>query len=355
MRQDHRGVSLIEILVAITILTLCAVPLFRSMILSAQMNAKSRRLLAATNAAEAVMEDLKADGMKKFIEKNAGSGQIADVEYIEEDGKKTGYRFSYPEYEMDDQKFCVKVEVQPYKNDDAENDYNTKEIADLHRMNLATDAIYTENVRYAEDDFVKAVAEDRFTMDQREQVLENLDTVYEYDIETEGDTQRVEQSVSYYYQEEALGSAHRARLYDSSMEDGSLYSLYVFFEAKQNTTITIRNLKDYPLDVYLVSQGGKDTGITVRLQGSEPMQHFGEEQDADFTKGIRLKTNFDGAGVFSYEYRGLKKNLTRQELERYFDLAPLDNKKPLCRLYNVTVEVFHEEESITYLTGTVVR
>lgn len=38
------------------------------MILTVQTNARSRVLLAATSAGEAVLEDLKADGMEAFIQ-----------------------------------------------------------------------------------------------------------------------------------------------------------------------------------------------------------------------------------------------------------------------------------------------
>ena len=68
MKQDDRGVSLVEILIATAILVICVVPLFKSMILTVQTNAKSRVLLAATSAGEAVLEDLKADGMEAFIQ-----------------------------------------------------------------------------------------------------------------------------------------------------------------------------------------------------------------------------------------------------------------------------------------------
>ena len=87
MKQDDRGVSLVEILIATAILVICVVPLFKSMILTVQTNAKSRVLLAATSAGEAVLEDLKADGMEAFIQ-DKDSKQISDVGYIEEDGKK---------------------------------------------------------------------------------------------------------------------------------------------------------------------------------------------------------------------------------------------------------------------------
>ena len=140
MRQDNRGVSLIEIIIAITILVICAVPLFKSMVLSSQMNTKSRQLLAATNTAEAVMENLKADGLEEFIQKNQGNTKIAEVSYLDKNNKEAGYRFVYPEYQMDKQKFRVEVEVKPYVNEDANKDYNTKDVANIYRMNRTTDA-----------------------------------------------------------------------------------------------------------------------------------------------------------------------------------------------------------------------
>ena len=55
MKQDDRGVSLVEILIATAILVICVVPLFKSMILTVQTNARSRVLLAATSAGESVL------------------------------------------------------------------------------------------------------------------------------------------------------------------------------------------------------------------------------------------------------------------------------------------------------------
>lgn len=354
MKQDNRGASLIEILVAITILVICAIPLFRSMILSSQMNLKSRRLLAATNAAEAVMEEMKADGMKGFIEKNGGSDEIDEINYIEEDGKKVGYSFVYPEYEMDNQKFRVQVEVKTYKNEDTANDYNTKDIANLYRMNLATDAIYTQNPDEVEDDFMKAVADNRLKLEQKDEVLENLDVKYDYDIVIEENVHCVEQSIVYSYDGMMLGE-HSSRIFESNVENGELYSLYIFIEPNNKTEITINNLKDYPLDLYLIKQGDKESELKVWLCGAELMQNFGAEQDPDFTKGIRLRTNFQANQTFVYQREGTSKILTQGELEKYFNLTSLDDKIRSYRLYDVVVEVQQDGKKITDLTGTIVR
>lgn len=65
------------------------------MILTVQTNARSRVLLAATSAGEAVLEDLKADGMEAFIQ-DKDSKSISDVGYIEEDGKRQDTNLPIP-------------------------------------------------------------------------------------------------------------------------------------------------------------------------------------------------------------------------------------------------------------------
>lgn len=354
MRQDDRGVTLIEILVAITILVMCAIPLVRSMVLSSQMNLKSRRLLAATNTAEAVMEEMKADGMEGFLQKNGGSDEIDEINYIEENGEKVGYSFVYPEYEMDNQKFRVQVQVKNYRNEDAANDYNTKEIENLYRMNLATDAVYTPSLNQATDDFMKAVADHRLELEQKEEVLENLDIQYVYDIIIGEKTHSVEQSISYSYNGINLGK-HDSQIFECNTDNSKLYSLYIFFEPKNETEIIVNNPKDYPLDLYLVRQGDKGSDPKIRLCGTELMQKLGEEQDPDFTKGIRLRTNFPAKQSFAYQRGGTLKTLTQGELENYFSLKPLDDTTRMYRLYDVAVEVQQDGKKITDLTGTIGR
>lgn len=365
MRQDNRGVSLIEIIIAITILVICAVPLFKSMILSSQMNTKSRQLLAATNTAEAVMENLKADGMEEFIQKNQGNTNIAEVSYLDENNKEAGYRFVYPEYQMDKQKFRVEVEVKPYVNEDENKDYNNKDVANIYRMNRTTDAIYTEEEETAAEYFMKAVTKGKFQSEQRKEVLSksNLEVEYYYDISEEEGRQRVEQTVSYTYNGVhgvvQLGE-NLTLLYDSNQTRGKLYNLYIFFQPGKKNVITINNPGDYPLEVYLIKQGNDEMkDLTVNLCGTTWFTNLGEEQDPDFTKGIRLRTNFKSRTdeiAYSYKGRGLQRDdLTDAELEKYFSKKYLDDTKLTYRLYDVKIEVMKDEKQITTLTGTVTR
>lgn len=358
MRRDDRGISLIEVIIAIAILVICALPLFRSMVLSARMNADSRILLSATNAAEKIMENLKADGMEEFIRENQGSTEIQEVEYLDESNKGAGYRFVYPEYQMDQQEFRVQVEVRPYQNEESgATDYNTEEVANLYRMNRTTDAIYTENSGIVEEDFLKAVARGEYSSEQREEVLGNLEVHYDYQIISDQDVQRVEQNIIYLYDGKELGE-HKTLIYDSSQTEGTLYNLYLFFQPELKNRITIENLQDYPLEVYLVKQGDERMDLSVELEGTALMQNLGTEKDPDFTKGIRLKTNFDDTLdniAYSYTQKNVKTDLTGAELKKYFDYKMLDDKKLTYRLYDVTVQVLKDKEEITTLTGTVTR
>lgn len=58
--QQNKGFTLLEVLVAITILSIIVVPLLQAFVTSAGVNAKARREMNATSVAENVIEELKA-------------------------------------------------------------------------------------------------------------------------------------------------------------------------------------------------------------------------------------------------------------------------------------------------------
>lgn len=358
MKQENRGMSLIEVIVAITILAVCAVPLFRSMVLSAQVNAKSRLLLSATNTAEAVLENMKSEGMEEFIQENQRNTDIAEVKYLDKNNKSAGYSFVYPAYKMDKQEFRVQVEVRPYANPDHDKDYNKEEVSNIYRMNRTTDAIFTEDTGLVKEDYLKAVTKGEYKVDEEDTVMRDLEVEYDYQILSEKGKQQVKQTVTYLYKGNRLGE-HLTQLYDSDEAGGTLYNLYIFFEPKKKNVITIHNTSDYPVMVYLIKQGEKPSNLTVDIRGTTLMQNLGEEKDPDYTKGVRLRTNLkDGSDHVSYSY--MQKNVKEDklkpaDLEKYFDMNSLDGSKQTYRLYDVTVQVMKDRKEITELTGTVTR
>ena len=357
MKQDNRGATLIEILVAMAILAICALPLFKSLILSAQTNVKAREHLSATTAAESVIEEMKADGMEKFLQKNQGNKDITDVEKITEAGAVTGYRFTYPDYEVDGKGYEVKVEVRPYRNtDEGAKDYNSKEISDLYRMDLRTDGIYVQDEKTMANDFVKLVSEGTFEASQRDTVLSGLDIEYSYMVGGGSDVQTLDQSVVYSYNDTLVGE-HETILYDGSHADGKLKNLYICFIPNKSNTITIVNKGDYPLTVYLIKQGTSKATVKVNMIGNTPITQLGEKEDADFNKGVRIRTNLTSEDEAEYHYisGSLDTPLTAGQLQENFGLKELDGAKVQTRLYDIDITVSRNEKEITTLSGTASR
>lgn len=357
MKQDNRGATLIEILVAMAILAICALPLFKSLILSAQTNVKAREHLSATTAAESVIEEMKAGGMEKFLRENQGNEDITDVEKITEAGAVTGYRFTYPDYEVDGKGYEVKVEVRPYRNtDEGAEDYNSKEISDLYRMDLRTDGIYVQDEKTMANDFVKLVSEGVFEAEQRETVLSGLDMEWKYTIGSSNDVQTIDQNVTYSYNETLVGE-HESILYDGSHADGKLKNLYICFIPNKSNTITIVNKEDYPLTVYLIKQGTSKAKVKINIIGNTPITQLGEKEDADFNKGVRIRTNLTSEDEAEYHYiRGsLDTKLAAGQLQENFGLKELDGAKVQTRLYDIDITVSRNGKEITTLSGTASR
>lgn len=357
MKQDNRGATLIEILVAMAILAICALPLFKSLILSAQTNVKAREHLSATTAAESVIEEMKAGGMEKFLRENQGNEDITDVEKITEAGAVTGYRFTYPDYEVDGKGYEVKVEVRPYRNtDEGAEDYNSKEISDLYRMDLRTDGIYVQDEKTMANDFVKLVSEGVFEAEQRDTVLSGLDMEWKYTIGSSNDVQTIDQNVTYSYNETLVGE-HESILYDGSHADGKLKNLYICFIPNKSNTITIVNKEDYPLTVYLIKQGTSKAKVKINIIGNTPITQLGEKEDADFNKGVRIRTNLTSEDEAEYHYiRGsLDTKLAAGQLQENFGLKELDGAKVQTRLYDIDITVSRNGKEITTLSGTASR
>lgn len=357
MKQDNRGATLIEILVAMAILAICALPLFKSLILSAQTNVKAREHLSATTAAESVIEEMKADGMEKFLQENQGNEDITDVEKITEAGAVTGYRFTYPDYEVDGKGYEVKVEVRPYRNtDEGAEDYNSKEISDLYRMDLRTDGIYVQDEKTMANDFVKLVSEGVFEAEQRDTVLSGLNMEWKYTIGSSNDVQTIDQNVTYSYNETLVGE-HESILYDGSHADGKLKNLYICFIPNKSNTITIVNKEDYPLTVYLIKQGTSKAKVKINIIGNTPITQLGEKEDADFNKGVRIRTNLTSEDEAEYHYisGSLDTKLEAGQLQENFGLKELDGAKVQTRLYDIDITVSRNGKEITTLSGTASR
>lgn len=83
MREDNKkrnsGFTLVEVLVAVAVLAVAAIPILQSFVSVVQVNSKSRRRLAASTIAEAVMESCKGMSLLEVAAQCNGVGTFTLV------------------------------------------------------------------------------------------------------------------------------------------------------------------------------------------------------------------------------------------------------------------------------------
>lgn len=76
-KEQNKGFTLMEVLIAITILAIIVGPLLHSFVVAAQTNAKSKQILRSTTLAQNVMEELKAYSLEDIARQfNSKPGQV---------------------------------------------------------------------------------------------------------------------------------------------------------------------------------------------------------------------------------------------------------------------------------------
>ena len=77
VQKDHRGMSLVEVIVAITILGIVAVPVLHSLTTAMVYNQKARTRQEMTLTAESIMETFKGYDLPILFERFGGSGDAS--------------------------------------------------------------------------------------------------------------------------------------------------------------------------------------------------------------------------------------------------------------------------------------
>ena len=86
------GFSLIEVLVAITILGLVVVPIGSSLVLSFRLNARSEQMLQAQLAVSSAVETIMAEGFDPSIEEDYEEQFGVDIEITDDSGAAYGIK-----------------------------------------------------------------------------------------------------------------------------------------------------------------------------------------------------------------------------------------------------------------------
>lgn len=389
MKSNERGYTLIELIVAITILAIIAIPLMHGFVTVARTNAKARKIEQATTVAQNVMEEIKAtplEDLLKGIEPYRDTIMLENGEMME----MLSYAITYEEIIADGVPYRadVRLENGPSGDDGLAmlTDYNQSELAQLYDMNAAYDAFFIleEAVDAALIEELAVEAGVSTSLVQRE-VERNIYV----DIKEENGTRIVETNVAYTYQGNTrYMAAQNQCIYSSSSKDTYLRNVYVFFEPLSNMsageapkeTITIRNkcctADAKKVQVYLVKQGIEyDENYAIDVNLMEQSRDLATYKDEDGKTRVMtaICTNlsfaedaseavddqivmrystWDGGYLESTSILG--SSYTADELAGLTDLAA---EAKSDWLYNVYVEVREKdakeyEEALVYLTGT---
>lgn len=146
---NNSGFSLVELLIAVTILAIIVTPLLHSFLTSIRTNAKARNTMHATAIAEDVMEEFEAygiDGMRE-IYKNAGYTEQLDADVDGDGAADNGsYRFTGTDGDTTSGNYDVEVLLNP----EPYTSINSTKIADIQNLAGSLNAVYMEDPDEAE-------------------------------------------------------------------------------------------------------------------------------------------------------------------------------------------------------------
>lgn len=293
---QNKGFSLIELLVAVAILTIIAVPIMHGFVTGARTNAKARRVEQATEVAQNVMEYIKATPLEELLaDPNVTSNPQSIIDDVT--GEETQYVTYTVTYDRvaDGVEYRAEVELHPGEgvDDGSEHitDYNQHELAQLYDMNAVYDAFFIlENT--VDASMISKLADSVNVSETtvKDGVVRNIYV----DIKEETGTEYVEVNVAYTYAGvTCYMSTQNQCIYSNSDTETYLRNVYVFFTPLRNIqegdspkeTITVRNANcgvgQEPVQVYLVKQNDGITGhYAVNVNVMEQARDLASYQDA---------------------------------------------------------------------------
>ncbi len=293
IKLNNSGFTLLEVLIAVIILAVVCVPIFRAIITSAETNAKSKIKMRATNTAENLMEDFKTHDIEELVESYSKSasntvikpgdsvGGVASSKYIFDIADSTYYKEKLPDT------YTVKVELDPLNYPNT----NSLNLADLSTVSSKSSAILSMNKEF--DKQVYALFEEKNTeMAKADSSVPNWDIPdfdkklrreIRVDIEKTGtfkDEDEVEQdevsvtvNITYILDDnkivpDSYAEGYKAmtrKIFNNKTSKIPLKNIYVLYTpryeaaANEGDIITVFNRDNVKANLYVVAQGASGT------------------------------------------------------------------------------------------------
>lgn len=362
-KQDNRGFSLVELIIAIAILAFVVAPILRAFVSSARTNNKAQRMLSATTVAQNVMEEVKGTAFKTLIK--AGT----DKEVDDTQKAKGKYTITYKNLEAGGKKYTatVKLDAQEYKAASEPEatvfHFNDKEQAQIFTMDSKYDGSYMpvkDAAKLAAD--ALGTSEDNI---KRETTVEIKNVSDGYG----GDILSAQVLVAYSYNGKTYNETTNSYIYrNASGKAGMLRSLYIFFEPLYSAggtpreTITINNEALAPVTVYLIKQEAgtpdamleKNYRVDVKVNETGRPVNWTSEADYKPLTTIRTNLKFEGTDANKWQIQ-LKQGagVIGIQPKKAYHLSTLESKVVEDKLYKVEVVVKDEDnEEVAKMEGT---
>lgn len=331
MNQKNKGFTLVEVLIAMTVLAIIVVPLLRAFSTSANVNAKAGRLMDANNISQNIMEELKAEGLGAIAESGAlGAYMFEKVNLRGDDEDANRVRYANTEeLVVDGTSYIAEIAL-------TVNEFGQKNLAKLNSMNEENCAYYVQpedmdqkaaeefqvrNATYAYGPDVSQKDSNYFLEHMSREILINVsadavDVVYNYTI-PEGFTTEADRTYTV-----------KTRIYDEALSEETLQAVSLCFYPfpyyeEGNSFITINNTyKD--IELYLIEQEVEEGFQKEKIQ-------IAQKDTAGSSYTTSIYTNLKNE-----DFASIDSDCTIQ----YGDL---DNKTSTDVLYDVVISIYRPQ------------
>ena len=383
--QSNKGFTLVEVLIAITILAIIVVPLLRAFVVSANTNAKARRVMRATTLAQNVIEELKAysldESAEQYLGRETGNYVIDDAEAayetvkyadgvhqqvtIDENGEIVGrvegqYDFVLEEVAQESAKFDVEIQVRKPEAKNASlaglGAYDMVNITSMNRSDCAYFAqestsdlnvalefarrgeIYTGSAEVSSEEFLDMMTR-TITVDINSEAdgTENVKVTYDYLIPAGYTTADNREYTEY------------TTIYDNYASGEELQAVYVYYYplygVSTRDTFVINNANDFDVEVYFIKM--KDTSYNAYDDANyKPYVYVNEtELSEESMSNVKLCTNIKAENLLSF-YNGTGSSVALR-------VTDLGNAEKIQNLYDITVTVYkHNDSAFQTASGT---
>lgn len=398
-KQSNKGFTLVEVLVAILVLSIVIVPLLSAFVVSANTNAKARQTLRATTIAQNVMEELKAYSLEssaaQYNGMASGNSVIAKAanayetvlradnvhkQVTIENGVVTDraierYDFVLEGVAQESAKFDVEIQIRkPVSGSGA---YAMANITSMNRSDCAY---------YAQENSAHNIVGSEYAR-RRQNYVNNYDMsaaafveimtrTITIDINSAADgSETVKVTYDYlidsgYVTEDNRHYIEYSAIFDNYASGEELKAVYVYYYPLYSNTsardsFVINNAGDLPVDVYLIRMNDQTAGIFETANYKPTVDVNETNMGVDGKSNAKICTNITLSNLIT-KYNGVG---TSTKIKT----ADLGNAETVQNMYDVTIKVyqhdagafdtssgstlitFNENKKISTFTGTVLE